>query len=161
MCTGPARARNDSAFQAARRTFGMTGADRCPTCDRALTRIAVPDAVRTHAPEAAAVVGSCPRCLRTVPLGDAAGSDPGDAPLSGPAPPDAIPPGEGGAALLLAVGYLDSVALNRPEIQALVDHAERAGADVFLALDRLAGDDAVDAVVDLGRRRRQLESMLE
>ena len=147
MCTGPARARNDSAFQAARRTFGMTGADRCPTCESPL--------------EVQWLDGSCPRCLRTVPLDDAAGSDPWDAPLSGPAPPDAIPPGEGGAALLLAVGYLDSVALNRPEIQALVDHAERAGADVFLALDRLAGDDAVDAVVDLGRRRRQLESMLE
>ena len=160
MGTGPARARDDSAFRAARRTVGMTDADRCPACDRELTLIAVPDAVRAHAPEEAAVVGSCPRCLRTIPLGGSADAD-ADAPISGPAPPAAIPPGEGGAALLLAVGLLDSMALNRPAIQALVAHAERSGADVFLALDRLAADDSVDAHADLGRRRRQLESMLE
>jgi hypothetical protein len=160
MGTGPARARDNSAFPAARRTVGVTDADRCPTCDRELTRIAVPDAVRAHAPEEAAAVGSCPRCLRTIPLGGSADAD-ADGPISGAAPPAAIPPGEGGAALLLAVGYLGSVALNRPAIGALVAHAERSGADVFLALDRLAGDDSVDAFVDLERRRRQLESMLE
>jgi len=91
-------------------------------------------------------------------LGDSV--DPDDAPLAGAAPPDAIPPGEAGAALLLAVGYLDSVALNRPAIQALVEHAEAAGADVFLALDRLAAEGSVDAHADLARRGRQLESML-
>jgi hypothetical protein len=68
---------------------------------------------------------------------------------------------DGGAALLLAIGYLDSVALNRPDIQALVEHAEAAGTDAFLTLDRLAADESVDAHADLGRRRRQLESMLE
>jgi hypothetical protein len=137
----------------------MADPDRCPACDRELVRIAVPDEIREYAPEAAAVVGSCPRCLRTVALGGEI--EAADEPLSGPAPPDAIPPGEGGAALLLAVGYLDSVALNRSALGALVDHAERSGADVFLALDRLAADASVDAHIDLARRRRQLESMLE
>ena len=161
MGTGPTRARDNSAFPAARRTPGMSDPDRCPACDRELTRIVVPDAVRAHAPGDAAVVGSCPRCLRTIPLDESAGSDSANAPISGPAPPAAIPPGESGAALLLAIGYLDSVALNRPTIGALVDHAEASGADVFLALDRLAADESVDAHVDLARRRRQLESMLE
>jgi hypothetical protein len=136
----------------------MTDPDRCPACDRELVRVSVPAAVREYAPETAAVVGSCPRCLRTVALEGAA--DAADGPLAGPDPPDAIPPGDGGAALLLAIGYLDSVALNRPAIQALVEHAERAGADVFLTLDRLAADESVEAHVDLARRRRQLESML-
>jgi hypothetical protein len=135
----------------------MTDPDRCPACDRELVRVSVPDEVRGHAPEPATVVGSCPRCLRTVALGDAAA----DEPPTGPEPPDAIPPGDGGAALLLAIGYLDSVALNRPDIQALVEHAEAAGTDAFLTLDRLAADESVDAHADLGRRRRQLESMLE
>ena len=160
MGTGPARARDDSVFRAARRTVGMTDADRCPACDRELVRIEVPDDVRAYAPEAAAVVGSCPRCLRTVALSTSADSAAED-PLAGAAPPDAIPPGEGGAALLVALGYLDSVALNRAAIEALVDHAERAGADAFLALDRLAADESVDAHADLARRRRQLETMLE
>ena len=137
----------------------MATTDRCPACDRELVRIAVPAEVREYAPEAAAVVGSCPRCLRTVALAESADAV-ADGPLSGPAPPDAIPPGEGGAALLLAVGALDSVALNRSAIQALVEHAEAAGTDVFLALDRLAADESVDAHVDLARRRQQLQSML-
>ena len=137
----------------------MTDPDRCPACDHELVRVSVPDDIREYAPEAAAVVGSCPRCLRTVALDDPGAA--ADGPLSGPEPPDAIPPGEGGAALLLAVGYLDSVALNRPAIQALVEYAERAGADAFLTLDRLAADESVDAHVNLARRRQQLESMLE
>lgn len=144
----------------------MTDPDRCPACDRELVRVPVPDEIREQAPEAAAVVGSCPRCLRTVAVDDAADSVADDSlagtkPPADPEPPDAIPPGEGGAALLLAIGYLDSVALNRPAIQALVEYAEAAGTDVFLALDRLAADESVGAHVDLARRRRQLESMLE
>ncbi len=138
----------------------MSDPDRCPACDRELVRIAVPADVREHAPEAAALVGSCPQCLRTIALAESADSTV-DEPLTGPEPPAAIPPGEGGAALLLAIAYLDSVALNRPSIQALVERAERAGADAFLTLDRLAADESVDAHVDLARRRRQLETMLE
>jgi hypothetical protein len=137
----------------------MTNPARCPECDRELIRVSVPDDVREYAPEAA-VVGSCPHCLRTVAL-DGPDESTSNDPLAGPEPPTAIPPGEGGAALLLAIGYLDSVALNRPAIQALVEYAERAGADAFLTLDRLAADDTVDAHVDLARRRRQLASMLE
>lgn len=138
----------------------MTQSDRCPTCDRALTRVSVPSALREFAPEGAAAVGSCPRCLRTVALSTSADSVAGGS-LAGAAPPDAIPPGEGGAALLVALGSLDSVALNRAAIEAFVDYAEQAGADVFLALDRLAADESVDAHADLARRRRQLETMLE
>lgn len=140
----------------------MVDSDRCPACGRRLTHISVPPALREFAPEQAGVVGSCPRCLRMVGLSDddpEDGSD-SDDPITGSAPPDAIPPGEGGAALLLLLGSLDSVALNRAAIEAFVGHAEQAGADVFLALDRLADDDGVNAHADLARRRRQLETML-
>ena len=139
----------------------MSDSDRCPSCDRALTHVSVPPELREFAPERAAVVGSCPRCLRTVALPD---EDPGDGDgvlRSGSEPPAAVPGSEGGAALLLAFGYLDSVALNRSEIEALLGHAERAGADAFLTLDRLAADGSIDAHADLARRRRQLETMLD
>ena len=136
----------------------MTDPDRCQSCDRTLTRVSVPSALREFTPEGAAVVGSCPQCLRTAALSD---REPEGDPTTRDDPPDAIPPGEGGAALLLAIGCLDSVALNRTEIEAFVDHAERAGADAFLALDRLDADESVDAHADLARRRRQLETMLE
>jgi hypothetical protein len=141
----------------------MAESDCCPACGRALTHISVPPALREFAPERAAVVGSCPRCLRTVALSDDNAEDNGNGsdPITGPEPPDAVPRGEGGAALLLILGSLDSVALNRAAIEAFVDHAEQAGTDVFLALNRLADADGVDAHADLGRRRRQLETMLE
>lgn len=128
----------------------------CDACDRSLVRVAVPSDLREYAPEEAATVGSCPRCLRTYPLADAdnSGSD------GGAALPAALPDGEAGVALLLALGLLDSLATNRAAIQSLVEYAEASGADVFLTLDRLAADGSVEAHVDLERRRRQLESLL-
>ena len=139
----------------------MCDSDRCPSCDRALTRVSVSSGLREFAPAGAAVVGSCPRCLRTVALPDEELEDGGGALRGGSDLPTAVPGGDGGAALLLAFGYLDSVALNRPEIEALLGHAERAGADAFLTLDRLAADESIDAHADLARRRRQLETMVE
>jgi hypothetical protein len=129
----------------------------CEVCDRPLVRVAVPSDLREHAPEGAATVGTCPRCLRTYPTADDEGSEPdGEAKL-----PAAIPDGDGGVALLLALGLLDSLATNRAAIQSLVEHAEASGADVFLTLDRLAADESVDPHVDLERRRRQLVSLLD
>ncbi|WP_435183256.1 DUF6276 family protein [Halobellus sp. EA9] len=157
-------------------------AARCPDCDRTLVPVEVPPALREFDPEDAAVVGSCPRCLRTVALGEADVDADADANADAdvdadadadadadPSPetdhdaadlPDAIPDGDGGVAVVLLLGLLDALATNRAAIQALVDHAERGGADVFLTLDRLAADSDVDPHADLGRRRRQLESLL-
>ncbi|MFA1609391.1 DUF6276 family protein [Halobellus rubicundus] len=145
-------------------------AARCPDCDRTLVSVEVPPALREFAPEDAAVVGSCPRCLRTVALGDADVDADADVNAdTDPAPeihhdaadlPDAIPDGDGSVAVVLLLGLLDALATNRAAIQALVDHAERGGADVFLTLDRLAADSDVDPHADLGRRRQQLESLL-
>ncbi|MFD1598002.1 DUF6276 family protein [Halobellus rarus] len=129
----------------------------CEHCDRSLVLVDVPSDLREYAPENAGTVGSCPRCLRTYPVSDGDGADSGRADDL----PAAIPDGEGGVALLLALGLLDSLATNRAAIQSLIEHAEAAGADVFLTLDRLAADESVEAHVDLERRRRQLESLLE
>ena len=134
----------------------------CSHCDLPLVRVAVPPEIREFAPESAAVAGYCPRCLRTYPLeAEEESETEGTADAGSAEVPSAIPNGEGGVALVLAVGLLDSLATNRPAIQSLVEYAERAGADVFLTLDRLAAEESVEPHVDLARRRRQLESLLE
>jgi hypothetical protein len=125
-----------------------------------LRRLSVPADIREFAPGDGSAVAYCPRCLRTYPV-DGRGDDSAGSDSSLDPKPDGIPDGDGGAALLLAIGLLDSLATNRRAIQSLVERAEASGADVFLALDRLAADESVDAHVDLARRRRQLETMLE
>jgi len=64
------------------------------------------------------------------------------------------------AALALALGLLDSLALRRDAIDDCCSYAERAGADVLLTLDRLAGADGLDPHFDIERRRHQLAELL-
>ncbi|MFB6093204.1 MAG: DUF6276 family protein [Haloquadratum sp.] len=132
--------------------------ESCPACERPLCRLDVPPALREFAPSESPVVGSCPRCLRTYALEETGPAEDqcGRADL-----PDGIPDGEGGVALALAVGLLDSLATNRAAIQALVEHAERSGVDVFLALDRLTDDESLEPHASLARRRQQLASLLD
>ncbi|WP_336024431.1 DUF6276 family protein [Halobellus salinisoli] len=132
------------------------GAD-CPDCGVSLVDVPVPADLRGFAPDEGTVIWCCPRCLRTFPI-DVTDSRETERDADLPA---TVPDGDGGVALLLLVNLLDSLALNRAAVQSLLDYAEASGTDVFLALDRLAADDSVDARVDLARRRRQLESMLD
>jgi len=125
----------------------------CPDCDGELAVFAVPEPLESHAPEAALTVGLCADCLRLhsteAPLTE------GDSrPLA-----DALPEGDAGAALALLVGMLDSLALNRAGIVDCVEFAERAGADVHLALDRLQRA-ATDPHFDVARRQSQLDAFL-
>jgi hypothetical protein len=134
----------------------------CHHCGADLVAFAVPPALREHAPAATAAI--CTRCLRTVAAAgsaDAVEAVTDDSPS--PADPDfaavdpAFPDGEAGVALALVCGQLESFALNRASIEALVEHAERSGADVFAFLERL---DAADAAFDLDRRRAALLDVL-
>jgi hypothetical protein len=129
----------------------------CPRCDAALVAFAVPPALREHAPAATTAV--CTRCLRTF-AADAVALNPAERSpdaLDFSAVDPAFPDGEAGAALALVCGKLESFALNRASITALVEHAERSGADVFAFLERL---DAPDAAFDLDRRRTALLDVL-
>ncbi|WP_248895178.1 DUF6276 family protein [Haloplanus halobius] len=126
----------------------------CPVCGGRTVSFAVPAALRSHAPESGADAALCTTCLRTVP---ADGSD--DASLDAVAP--AFPTGEAGAALALALGHLDSLALERDAIDDCCSYAERAGTDALLTLDRLADEPDVDPHFDIDRRRPQLAEMLE
>lgn len=126
--------------------------DAC-ACDREPVRFDVPSSLTAAAPQGTPTAGICPRCLTVVPA--SAGGDPDFSRIS-----DAFPDGQGGVALALAIGRLESLAGNRPAIEDALAAVERAGADPLLVIDRLLADPAVEPAIDLERRRMQLESML-
>ncbi|EMA61517.1 DUF6276 family protein [Halorubrum lipolyticum] len=131
----------------------------CPHCDADVVAFAVPPALREHAPDPLTAI--CTRCLLTFPAAEAdvtldeRSTDDTDPDFSAVDP--AFPAGEAGVALALACGHLESLALNRASIEALVEHAERSGADAFAFFERL---DADDAAFDLERRRAALLDMV-
>lgn len=127
----------------------------CPHCDAAVVAFAVPAAIRDHAPSAEAAI--CTRCLRTFAAASASAADATAAEPEFSDVDPAFPTGEAGVALALVCGHLESLALNRASIEALVEHAERSGADAFAFFDRL---DAPDAAFDLERRRSALLDMV-
>lgn len=125
----------------------------CSVCDEPLARARAPTDLREYVADASGV-GVCPVCLRAESVDDPPESDEFDAVA------DYFPRGDGGVAVALALGMLDSLALNRPAVQTLVERAEREGVDVLLTLDRLAGDDSLDPHFDVERRRAQVEQFL-
>jgi hypothetical protein len=127
----------------------------CPHCGVPTVDFAVPESLRPHAPAASEAAAICPVCLRVAPVGSGA-----------PAPDfsaldDSVPDGEAGVAMALALGLLDSLALNRRSIEALVERVERGGADPLLVLDRLDANGDVRPHFDLDRRRAQLLQLLD
>ena len=128
----------------------------CPNCDTALYSFAVPADLRGHLPDESAHVGVCPRCLRLEPTDE--GTDDPDFDRISDAFPDRREPA---TAVVLAVGLLSSLAMNRERIAALLERAERAGVDPFLVIDRLAADPSLDPEIDLERRRTQLLQLLD
>jgi hypothetical protein len=115
----------------------------------------VPESLREHAPDGSTVAAVCSRCLRRLEAEEA------------PADPDfgrigeEFPTGEAGVAMALAVGYLDSLALHRRDIDALFDVVEREGTDPLLVLDRLSTQGSLQPAADIPRRRHQIEQLRE
>ncbi|MFB6107976.1 MAG: DUF6276 family protein [Haloplanus sp.] len=129
----------------------------CSACDGRTVPFDVPQALREYAPEGGARATLCTTCLRTAP----SDCDDDAVDLEGlRAVVPEFPTGEAGAALALALGMLDSLALRRETIDDCCAYAERAGADVLLTLDRLADAETVDPHFDIDRRRPQLAQLL-
>ncbi|WP_128476766.1 DUF6276 family protein [Halorussus pelagicus] len=127
----------------------------CPSCGSEQLVVAVPADLREHLPEASERIAVCTRCLALDQTDEAPADDPDFARIS-----DAFPTGEAGVAMALAVGLLDSLALYRSEIAALLERVERGGADPLLVLDRLNADPELDPQFDVSRRRTQAEQLL-
>jgi hypothetical protein len=125
----------------------------CPACNGTVATFDVPADLREHLPKPVEYAGLCTRCLRLHPA--ESGGEPDFAGLEAfPESPEASVP------LAIAIGRLDSLALNRPSIEALFERAETAGADPLLTLDRLATAGSVQPAIDLGKRRHQLEQLM-
>lgn len=124
----------------------------CPACGSPAVAFVVPADLREHAPADESAI--CSVCLRTFAASDA--PSPEDADFS--TIDESFPGGRGGVAFALALGKLDSLALNRGSIEELCEAAERAGTDVPLALERLAGAESLDPAFDIERRSQQLAS---
>jgi hypothetical protein len=118
----------------------------CPDCGAATVAFAVPDDIYEFGGPAAAL---CTRCL-ALHSTDEPDANPDFAAVS-----DDFPTGGAAVPMALAVGLLDSLALHRGTVEALLERVEQEGVDPLLVLDRLAGDPDLDPEIDLTTRRRQ------
>ncbi len=130
----------------------------CIECEGETTAFTVPEELREYLPENAGAAALCGTCLTLQPPApeETRHDDPDLTRIS-----DAFP-GDPAAAvpMAIAVGLLESLALNRPKIERLLEHVEKTGHDPLLVLDRLAEDPHLDPAMDLDGRRRQLEQLM-
>lgn len=130
----------------------------CPDCCIDTVVFDVPGKYRKHVRDEATRAALCPVCLRLSSAEDEAATAPDEPRFD--RIDSAFPQGEGSIPLAIAIGLLDSVALNRSSLETLFRDAEAAGVDPFLLLDRLATQSDVSPAYDLERRRHQLEQIL-
>ena len=126
----------------------------CASCEQQLVTVPVPADLSTYASTPA--VSYCQRCLTVEP---AAPDDAVDEPSLTAIHPR-LPTGTNAVGLVLLLGKLESLALNRGEIESLCGYLESNGVDLFLTLERLVDAPEVDAKIELRRRRTQLEEIL-
>ncbi|MFC7047122.1 DUF6276 family protein [Halobacteriaceae archaeon GCM10025711] len=129
----------------------------CPACGADDVAFPVPAELRDFLPDDRPAATVCTRCLHVAPADDAPDDLPDFTAISDALPRDR----EAAAAVALALGLLGALAVHREEIDGLFAFAERRGVDPLLVVDRLARDGALDPEIDLARRRRQLEQLLD
>lgn len=126
----------------------------CPSCEVETIDFAVPPDLREYAPDSAAQIGICPRCLRMWQI-EATEPTPDFSRVI-----DDFPTGDAGIAMAIAAGLLvDSVTLNREAILGLFEHVESAGVDPWLTLERLAATPRVEPATEIDRLRQQLDQL--
>ncbi|KAB7512525.1 hypothetical protein DM867_12340 [Halosegnis rubeus] len=123
----------------------------CNHCGGPTTMYEVPLNLREYVDSE--YVATCTRCLASQPA--EFGDEPDFSRVS-----DEFPEGTAGAAMALALGMMDSLALNRSDIEGLLEAVESEGVDPLLVLDRLSSQGNVRLHFDVSRRRHQLEQLL-
>ncbi|PSQ17715.1 hypothetical protein BRD00_06425 [Halobacteriales archaeon QS_8_69_26] len=131
----------------------------CMECGRGLVGFTVPEDLREYLPENASAAAVCLSCLTLQPPTEETPTpkDPDLTQVSESLTDDpdvAIP-------MVIAVGLLESLALNRPKIERLIERIEREGVDPMLVLEDLANDPSLNPAIDLVGRRRQLQQLLD
>jgi len=130
----------------------------CTECSRATFAFRVPEDLRGCLPENAGAAAICVSCLTLQPPApsESVQHQPDLTRVSDAFPPDP----DSGVSMALVVGLLESLALNRPQIEGVLERVERAGNDPMLILERLADDPDLNPAMDLRGRRRQLEQLI-
>ncbi|MCT9094610.1 DUF6276 family protein [Haloarchaeobius sp. HME9146] len=129
---------------------------QCSECRSESVPFQVPDAVASYAPGGSEAVAICTSCLHLQPVESA----PASADFSQVS--EAFPADEVAAVeMALIVGLLSSLALNRGKIEELLERVEGQGVDPMLVLEELETDSHLQPSVAIGRRRQQLEQLLE
>lgn len=127
---------------------------RCPVCNAAVVTFDVPAEYRGHLPAETEHAGLCSRCLRLHPA-DEGGGDFEALGEEFPQDPESAVP------MAIAVGLLDSLALNRRDIEALIDVVIEQGVDPILVVDRLQTQGSTDPAIDLSKRMEQLQQLMD
>jgi hypothetical protein len=127
---------------------------RCPVCNAAVVTFDVPEEYQGHLPAETDHAGLCSRCLRLHPAEE--GGD--DFEQLGEEFPQAE---EVAVPMAIAIGLLDSLALNRREIEELLDVVINHGVDPILVVDRLQTQGSTDPAVDLNKRMQQFQQLME
>lgn len=130
---------------------------QCSECRGDVTAFEVPEDLREYAPGDAATI--CTQCLAV------SAADPANAQAAEEVRfedvVESFPSGTAGVRMALVVGMLSSLALNRSNIEALVEDLAEDGVDAMLVLEHLEGESALQPRVAIGRRRHQLEQLME
>jgi len=130
---------------------------QCSECRGDLTAFTVPSELREYAPgEAASICTQCLTVGAASPENAQAASE-----VRFEDVVESFPNGVAGVRMALAVGLLSSLALNRSKIETLVEELAAEGVDAMLVLEDLEGDGGLQPRVAIGRRRHQLEQLME
>jgi len=130
---------------------------QCSECRGDVTAFEVPEDLREYAPGDAATI--CTQCLSV------SAAKPENAQSASEVRFEEIvesfPNGTAGVRMALLVGMLSSLALNRSEIETLVEDLANDGIDAMLVLEDLEDEGSLQPRVAIGRRRHQLEQLME
>mgnify|MGYP006283160931 CR=1 FL=1 len=130
---------------------------QCSECRGDVTAFEVPADLREFAPGDAATI--CTQCL-TVAAADPANARPAEE-VRFEDIVESFPPGTAGVRMALVVGMLSSLALNRSNAGTVVEDLAADDVDAMLILEDLEGEGSLQPRVAIGRRRRQLEQLME
>lgn len=129
----------------------------CSRCNADAIAFTVPPALREVAPVETDAATCCRVCLTIDPLDERPADGPSLSVVTDALDRDA----ETAAAVVVLIGLLESLALHRRDIQAVVDYLEAEGVDALLVLEEVAADPTLTPAVDLDRRLHQLQQLLE
>lgn len=132
-------------------------APSCSVCRADAIGFLIPSALASNVPIETPAASCCRVCLTIDPLESLPDDQPPLSTISDAFPRDV----SSSAGVALLVGLLESLALHRGDIQAVVDHLEESGVDALLVLEELAADPTLSPAIDLDRRLHQLQQLLE